>query len=250
MEPVVLIDKSRNKETHLVTGTNYTFEDLLHSAKRINTGLFEGSWHLSYIDSNTKKPVPIGKEEEIGTYTEQDIDTFYWNYRPVRFKFPSASDQRNHRYREQSRAEQQWKRTYKRPETNTQKPPIVAGGLQTLRYADISKRAIAYLIDAAIMALLLRVFRNSSVMIVWWLYFAGLESSGYQATIGKMIMGLRVTDMNGNKIGFVRASLRHVFKFISQIILLIGMVIAVFSEKKQALHDLGAGTMVLEEIER
>ena len=77
-----------------------------------------------------------------------------------------------------------------------------------------------------------------------WLYEAFMESSSYQATLGKMIFGLKVTDLNGQRISFERATGRHFAKWLSSLILFIGYIMAGFSERKQALHDLLAGTLV------
>jgi uncharacterized RDD family membrane protein YckC len=77
-----------------------------------------------------------------------------------------------------------------------------------------------------------------------WLYEAGLESSTRQATLGKMVFGLKVTDLHGRRISFLRATARHFAKFLSGMILLIGYMMAGFTERKQALHDLIAGTLV------
>lgn len=76
-------------------------------------------------------------------------------------------------------------------------------------------------------------------------YFAIMESSEKQATLGKMAMGLKVTDLDGNKIGFGRALGRWMGKLISGIILYIGFFMAGWTEKKQALHDMMAGCVVV-----
>ena len=80
---------------------------------------------------------------------------------------------------------------------------------------------------------------------IGWLYFALMESSKNQATLGKMALGLKVTDMDGNKISFGRATGRYFGKFLSGLILSIGYIIAGFTEKKQALHDMIASCLVL-----
>src|SRR6266478_4456222 len=77
-----------------------------------------------------------------------------------------------------------------------------------------------------------------------WLYEAFMESSSYQATLGKMIFGMRVTDLNGNRISFERATGRHFAKWLSTMILGIGYIMVGFTERKQGLHDLLAGTLV------
>ncbi len=77
-----------------------------------------------------------------------------------------------------------------------------------------------------------------------WLYEAFMESSAYQATIGKMIFGMKVTDLNGNRISFGQATGRHFAKWLSAMILGIGYIMVAFTERKQGLHDLLAGTLV------
>lgn len=82
-------------------------------------------------------------------------------------------------------------------------------------------------------------------MVLNWLYFTLLESSSKQATVGKMALGIMVTDLNGNKISFANANGRYWSKLVSAIILLIGYIMAGFTAKKQALHDIMAGTLVV-----
>src|ERR1700682_5724788 len=77
-----------------------------------------------------------------------------------------------------------------------------------------------------------------------WLYEAFMESSSYQATLGKMIFGMKVTDLNGNRISFERATGRHFAKWLSTMILGIGYIMVGFTDRKQGLHDLLAGTLV------
>ncbi len=77
-----------------------------------------------------------------------------------------------------------------------------------------------------------------------WLYFALMESSKFQGTIGKLALGIIVTDMEGNKISFGKATGRYFGKIISAIILYVGFMMAGFTEKKQGLHDILAGTLV------
>jgi uncharacterized RDD family membrane protein YckC len=81
-------------------------------------------------------------------------------------------------------------------------------------------------------------------IVIGWLYYALMESSAYQATVGKMVFGLVVTDLNGNRISFARATGRHFAKWLSSIILLIGFIMVAFTERKQGLHDMVAGTLV------
>jgi uncharacterized RDD family membrane protein YckC len=78
-----------------------------------------------------------------------------------------------------------------------------------------------------------------------WIYEAIMLSSEQQATLGKMAMGIMVTDLAGRRITFARATGRHFAKWISALILGIGFLMAAFSEKKQALHDMMAETLVV-----
>jgi len=77
-----------------------------------------------------------------------------------------------------------------------------------------------------------------------WVYFAGFESSYLGATPGKWLLGIYVTDMEGKRISFGRATGRYVGKFVSGIILGIGYMMAGFTEKFQALHDIMAECLV------
>ncbi len=77
-----------------------------------------------------------------------------------------------------------------------------------------------------------------------WLYEALTTSSAWQATLGKRILNLKVTDEAGNRISFARATGRHVAKYLSAVIFFIGFIMAAFTERKRALHDMLAGTLV------
>ncbi len=86
---------------------------------------------------------------------------------------------------------------------------------------------------------------NLISIVLGWLYFAVMESSEKQATLGKMALGLTVTDLDGGRIGFGRATGRYFAKWISAVILLIGFIMVAFTERKQGLHDIIASTLVL-----
>ena len=77
-----------------------------------------------------------------------------------------------------------------------------------------------------------------------WIYEALMESSSYQATLGKMVFGMKVTDLYGNRISFARATGRHFAKILSLVILCIGFIMVGLTERKQGLHDMIAGTLV------
>ena len=86
-------------------------------------------------------------------------------------------------------------------------------------------------------------------IVVTWLYFASMESSERQGTLGKMALGLFVTDMHGKTNQF-RARHRALFREIitGLIPFFIGYIMAGFTEKKQALHDMIAGCLVLKKV--
>ncbi len=83
------------------------------------------------------------------------------------------------------------------------------------------------------------------ITMITWLYFAFCESSAWQATIGKMALGIRVTDMLGARISLPRALGRYPAKCLGAFILLIGFLMVAWTRRKQGLHDLLAGTLVL-----
>src|SRR6185312_7692357 len=139
-------------------------------------------------------------------------------------------------------------------------------------HAGFWRRAVAWLIDGLILSpvfvvLYLSVVGSSAVPLamqpggmvpfrvfpslwfVWvlvpWLYYALCESSAWQATPGKLALGLRVTGEHGRRIRFGRATGRFFGKFLSGAILDIGYMLAGWTERKQALHDLMAGCCVV-----
>lgn len=137
-----------------------------------------------------------------------------------------------------------------------------------MQYAGFWLRFVAYVIDSAIVGVLpaivaliiTPIFFISSravaalgviffivpvVGTVGWLYYALMESSTFQATLGKRILALKVTGMNGEPISFGRASGRFFAKILSSMPLMLGYVMAAFTPRKQALHDLIAACLVI-----
>jgi uncharacterized RDD family membrane protein YckC len=146
-----------------------------------------------------------------------------------------------------------------------------------VHYAGFWRRVVAFLIDHAIVlvpltailygvgalqiltsddpvavetAYLARLSKFSAGLLplylaVLWLYYALLESGKRQATIGKRIMGIKVTDMEGRRVGFWRCLGRQLGKLVSKASLGIGFVVAAFTAKKQALHDLFSRCLVV-----
>lgn len=137
-------------------------------------------------------------------------------------------------------------------------------------YASFGRRLVAYLIDYFIAALIPNVAlgvlfdvgqfagniddpfddgiwlgSTAAGILIDWIYHAVMESSSRQATVGKMTMGLIVTDTEGQRISFGRATGRYFAKFLSGMMCCAGYIMAAFTERKQALHDLICGTLVL-----
>lgn len=81
--------------------------------------------------------------------------------------------------------------------------------------------------------------------VLYWLYFAVCESSTWQGTVGKLALGIRVTDMNGGRISFLRALGRYPAKYLSAIIFGIGFLMVAWTPRKQGLHDMIVSTLVL-----
>jgi formylglycine-generating enzyme required for sulfatase activity/uncharacterized RDD family membrane protein YckC len=134
------------------------------------------------------------------------------------------------------------------------------------KYAGFWKRFAAFIIDSILMTIVTYVIylifiipaalsagkSEDGTLLRWimgiivnWLYWAVMESSSKQATLGKMALGIVVIDYKGQRISFGRATGRQFARIISALILLIGYIMAGFTEKKQALHDMIAETLVV-----
>lgn len=120
-------------------------------------------------------------------------------------------------------------------------------------YAGFWWRFLAHLIDATILSVAIFSLTAASFgglgigagVLAPWLYFAFFESSERQATPGKMICGIIVTNLKGQRISFARATGRFFGKYLSALILGIGFIMAGLTPRKQALHDLLAECLVL-----
>jgi uncharacterized RDD family membrane protein YckC len=160
----------------------------------------------------------------------------------------------------------------------TGSPATTGTGSARFAYAGFWLRFVAYIIDAIILGFVLsiavflplvgsslRTFSGSFPdmmrelrpefqiarlisLLGGWVYYALLESSAWQATLGKKALGLEVVDLNGRRISFGRATGRYFAKILSAIILLIGFIMIGFTEKKQGLHDMVAGCLVVKKI--
>lgn len=133
------------------------------------------------------------------------------------------------------------------------------GTIPRMIYADFWTRFLASLIDVIILEISFSIFFaigalltidsriiDIVLIVVPWLYFALLESSTKQATVGKGLVGIVVTDLSGNRISFGRATVRHFARITLFLTLMIGFLMAAYTKKKQALHDLLSSCLVVE----
>ncbi len=117
-------------------------------------------------------------------------------------------------------------------------------------YAGFGTRLIATLIDCVILfipASLLGILTSGiGGMLIFFGYKILFEASAAQATPGKRAMGIMVTDMDGKKLDIKSASIRAVVSFLSGSLTAgLGHIVALFTEKKQAAHDLMAESLVV-----
>jgi uncharacterized RDD family membrane protein YckC len=122
---------------------------------------------------------------------------------------------------------------------------LVFGSLFGLNMSSIARDPNSLMLGSAMGGLLL--FEGCAILGLW-IYFAILESSAWQGTVGKKVLGLRVTDLNGNRISFGRATGRFFAKLVSNFTFMIGYIMAGFTAKKQALHDMIAGCLVTKSV--
>lgn len=120
-------------------------------------------------------------------------------------------------------------------------PFFILVGLGALTEGDYESPSSIGFLFALLSAYTFAIFL---IIIAQWLYYALMESKK-GAPLGKMALGIMVTDMNGNMISFGRATGRYFGKILSGLILYIGFIMAGFTQQKQALHDIIAGTLVV-----
>lgn len=115
---------------------------------------------------------------------------------------------------------------------------VVAGILVTLVIENPLLAVTQSFGFAATVGFLLRI-------VAGWLYFVLLEISPRQGTLGKILVEIKVTDASGNRLGFGQATGRYFSKCLSGLILGVGFFFPLWTPRKQALHDIIAGTLVL-----
>jgi uncharacterized RDD family membrane protein YckC len=143
-------------------------------------------------------------------------------------------------------------------------------------YSSALRRLVAFIVDMVVVNMILslfvfRLFGFPSdlpdwsfswnwhnlhwAMELWWLhvikqgiiiaYFSLMESSKYQATLGKIALGIKVVDEDNQRLHFSKALLRNLSKLLSAAIFFIGYIMIIFDERKQGLHDKIADTFVV-----
>lgn len=132
-----------------------------------------------------------------------------------------------------------------------------------LRGASFGCRLAAFLVDLIVVVAIamvilipleqvlgMRPIVGLSAFVLLWAYFAFSESSKFQGTLGKRLLGLKVVDLAGNRISLAQATGRHFSRKISYCVLLgLGTLGVLWSAKKQALHDWSSQTLVVGKVE-
>ena len=134
--------------------------------------------------------------------------------------------------------------------TDLANPPSVNGVVNGSDfYASIGRRLLAFFLDGLI--LILPTLMVNSVLpvlggiLIWFFYGPILESSELRATIGKNLVGIQVTDEMGRRISLRAAVVRNLLKVISTVLLFVGFFFALFTKRRQTLHDMLADTFVV-----
>ncbi len=125
------------------------------------------------------------------------------------------------------------------------------------KYAGFWLRLLALFLDVLILSILLapivitieyfnlKYLTNFIYFLLLWPYYSILESSKLQGTLGKYLIGIKVVDYNYNRIDFNIATLRYVSSILSSLTIFIGYIMALFTSRKQTLHDIISKTLVI-----
>lgn len=123
-------------------------------------------------------------------------------------------------------------------------------------YAGFWVRSVASLIDILVLLLpsiIIEQLLGESIvsifftLVLWWFYTTMMLSSSWEATVGKRVVGIYVTDYNHETLSFKEASIRSLLSLISYALLL-PILLMLFTDKKQTFHDYYAKTIVLDKI--
>ena len=114
-----------------------------------------------------------------------------------------------------------------------------AGKILVAANSETHRHAVSRYLDIAYVAV------KPLSVVVLWLYYAILECGAHQATFGKRALAIKVTSLAGERVGFWRSFGRQAGKILSTALLGLGFVLAAFTRRKQALHDLLARCLVV-----
>ncbi|MFZ5778842.1 MAG: RDD family protein [Pseudomonadota bacterium] len=155
---------------------------------------------------------------------------------------------------------------------NPPPPPVwqaQPAGTEQVSYGGFWIRFVAYLLDAILLTIISGIVWSFFGITMWeidwespdpgmqysqvnlvsfvigWLYFALMESSERGATVGKMVLGLRVVTGDYQRLTFMNATGRYFAKILSALIFCIGFIMIAFTDKKRGLHDIIANTLVI-----
>jgi serine/threonine protein kinase len=146
--------------------------------------------------------------------------------------------------------------------TTAPPPPPPPPPPDTEKYAGFSMRLVADIIDKTILIVasiicdfITQAPTNDDAeflgrilgayIVLGFVYCPVMDSSNWQGTLGKKLLGISVTDINGNKLTFEQATKRHSSKLLSYLTLFIGFSLAGWTKRKQALHDKICKTLVV-----
>ena len=117
------------------------------------------------------------------------------------------------------------------------------------QYASFSRRFAATILDFFVLVVPISIFGSLIPILggvaIWFLYAPFLESSRAQATIGKWLVGLQVTSQEGQRLRFGPALVRSFMKLLSGALAFLPHLLALFTSRRQALHDIVAESLVV-----
>lgn len=129
-----------------------------------------------------------------------------------------------------------------------QQSGVCSQGITTPIFAGFWRRSCAFFIDILFVAILtiptMSMVPIFPSILAGWLYSALMESSGWQATLGKRAAGIIVTDVNGVRLSFGRSSVRYFAKFLTTATLGVGFLMVLWTKNRQCLHDMVSGCLV------
>lgn len=128
----------------------------------------------------------------------------------------------------------------------------------SFQLAGLWQRSVAAIVDGLVLNLVVIIMiylagvdasspqEGPRVLVFWimipWFYFTAMESSSKHGTLGKIMMNIEVTDTDGKQVSFGRAGVRTIIKMFT---FGLGFLVAPFTVRRQAIHDLISGSLVI-----